>query len=87
MINEAGASPGTLDAAASEVEEIWAAAGLKLTWTFAPSTYDVADGRTIVVIVRRGFSQSYTTGAAEMKRRSDSSLGWLHFDAAERPAM
>jgi hypothetical protein len=53
LVDETGATPRTLDAARTEAAAIWASAGLRLTWSVPPVPFDVMNGRTVVVVVRR----------------------------------
>jgi len=60
VIDEAGAGPETLDDAALEAAAIWAASGLRLTWTPAPRPVDFSDTRAVFVIVRHGLQRRVT---------------------------
>jgi hypothetical protein len=85
LINEAGANPRTLHAAEAEASRIWASAGLRLTWTFPPVPFDVTDGRTVMVIVRRALSRPPTLDATDSHPCSHPPVGWLLFDEDGRP--
>ena len=52
VINEASASPQTLDTAILETSAIWATAGLRLTWMFPPAPLDLTDNRTVAVMIQ-----------------------------------
>lgn len=84
LINEAGAAPQTLDAAAAEAATIWAGVGLRLTWSFGVPV-DPFDGRTVVVIVRRALPQPPGLNPADPHHSSHPPLGWLVFDENGRP--
>jgi hypothetical protein len=85
LINEAGATQETLDAAEAEAGTIWASAGLRLVWTSPPVRLDVSDGRTIVVVVRRGLSRPATVDTADSQACSHPSLGRIRFGEDGRP--
>jgi hypothetical protein len=85
LINEAGAAQQTLDAAEAEAGTIWANAGLRLAWTFSPVPLDVSDGRTVVVVVRRGLSRPATLDAADSQGCSHPQLGRIRFGEDGRP--
>jgi hypothetical protein len=85
LINEAGAAQQTLDAAEAEAGTIWANAGLRLVWTFPPVPLDVSDGRTVVVVVRRGPSRPATVEAADSQGCSHPQLGRIRFGEDGRP--
>jgi hypothetical protein len=85
LINEAGAAQQTLDAAEAEAGTIWANAGLRLEWTFPPVPLDVSDGRTVVVVVRRGLSRPVTVDGADSQAFSHPSLGRIRFGEDGRP--
>jgi hypothetical protein len=80
LIDEAGVDPRALDAARAEAGRIWARAGLRLTWSAPPVPFDVTDGRTVVVMVRRALSRALTLDAA-----GSHACAWLLFDQDGRP--
>jgi hypothetical protein len=86
LIDEAGVAPQTLDAAEAEAGRIWASAGLRLTWSFPPVPFDVEDGRTVVVIVRRALSSPRPLDAADSHTFSRPPLAWIVFGQDERPS-
>jgi hypothetical protein len=85
LVNEAGAAPRALDAARAEAGRIWASTGLRLTWSAPPVPFDVTDGRTVVVIVRRALRQLYATDARDAHAASPGSLGRLVFGEDDQP--
>ena len=53
MVNEARVAPAALDAAAAEAGAIWAEAGVRLEWTFAPASFARLGDDTVIVVLRR----------------------------------
>ena len=86
VINESGAGPQTIDAATSEAREIWAPAGLRLTWSFPPRPLDLTDGRTVIVVVRRALRRPPAVGAVDSKGSAMCLLGQVRFGEDGRPA-
>jgi hypothetical protein len=87
LINEAGVTQETRDAAEAEAGTIWASAGLRLVWTFPPVPLDVSDGRTIVVVVRRRLSRPATVDAADSQACPHRQLGRIRFGEDGRPGI
>jgi hypothetical protein len=86
VLNEAGAPTAAVEAATDEATEIWARAGVRVTFTSPPTPFSLTDGRTVLVIIRRGLAaQPATTLAASAKGKVRRPLGWLTFDAQGRP--
>jgi hypothetical protein len=85
LIDEVGADPRTLNAARAEAGTIWASAGLRLTWSGPPVPFDVTNGRTVVVMVRRALSRPLTLDAADSHACSHPPLAWLLFGEDGRP--
>ncbi len=84
LVDEAGASRQTLDAAASEAGEIWARIGLRFTWTVPPTLPKPADGSSVIVIIRRSLKRMRASNAASANGRVRAPLGWLMFDTDGR---
>ena len=79
VINEASASPQTLDTAILETSAIWATAGLRLTWTFPPAPLDLTDNRTVVVMIQRRLKRPPTLSAGASKGSALPLLGQVPF--------
>jgi hypothetical protein len=79
VINEASASPQTLDTAILETSAIWATAGLRLTWAFPPAPLDLTDNRTVVVMIQRGLKRPPTLSAVSSKGPALPLLGQVPF--------
>jgi hypothetical protein len=79
VINEAAASPQTLDTAILETSAIWATAGLRLTWTFPPAPIDLTDNRTVVVMIQRRLKGPPTLSAVSSKGPALPVLGQVPF--------
>jgi hypothetical protein len=79
VINEASASPQTLDTAILETSAIWATAGLRLTWTFPPAPLDLTDNRTVVVMIQRGLNRPPSLSAVPSKGHALPLLGQVPF--------
>ena len=84
LVNEAGAAPRTLDGAMAEASTIWASAGLRLRWSLPPAPFDVMNGRTVVVVVRRSQLSRRDVDAADT-HASHPPLGRLMFREDGRP--
>lgn len=84
VVNDAGAPPETLRAAAREASEIWKRVGLQLAWTFPPTVPDAAGGRTVIVVIRRHLTPVASVNVAATKGRVRTPLGWLVFDGQGR---
>ena len=82
LINEAGATATTLDAAESEAVRIWETAGLHLIRD-SLSGIDLNDRGTVVVVVRSALQRSPGGGPAESVAHPP--LGWLMFGEDGRP--
>src|SRR4029450_5396545 len=54
VVNEAGVAADALDAAAAEAGAIWAEAGVRLEWTFAPTSFAQLGDDTVLVVIRHG---------------------------------
>jgi hypothetical protein len=83
LIDEAGVEPETLEVAVAETSDIWAPAGLRFTWTSAPTQPPPPDGRTVIVVIRRDLRPMWPAGAASASGRKRP-LGWLSFDEQGR---
>jgi hypothetical protein len=79
LIDEVGTDPRTLDAAKAEAITIWASAGRVLT--FATPPIDLTDGRTVIVIIRRGLLSTASGHAAGSDASSPHPLGRINFQA------
>jgi hypothetical protein len=79
VINEASASPQTLDTAILETSAIWATAGLRLTWTFPPAPLDLTDNRTVVVMIQRRLKRPPNFSAVSSKGPALPLLGQVPF--------
>jgi hypothetical protein len=84
VIDEAGATPETLQVAAEEASEIWRRAGLRLTWTSSPELPGPPDGRSVIVVIRRDLKRSASASAVSAKGPLRPPLGWLVFDEQGR---
>ena len=84
LINEAGVVPQTLGDTREEVARIWTTAGLRLTWTVPPMSFDVSDPGTVVVIVRRTLSRHSGVSSNGLRGATDSALGWVLFDGDDK---
>jgi hypothetical protein len=85
LVNEAGALDQTLNAAKAEAGAIWASAGVRLVWISPPVPLDEPDGRTAVVIIRRGLSRPAKADPADAHAGSHPSIGWVRFGDDGRP--
>jgi hypothetical protein len=85
VVDEVGAPREVLEAAAVEASEIWENVGLRLTWTFPPMPVPTPDGRTVIVVLRRQLSPVVGVNVAATNGRVRKPLGWVVFDAQERP--
>ena len=65
VVNEAGVAAAVLDAAAWEAGAIWAGAGVRLTWTFAPTSFERMGADTVVVVIRRALRTPPVSGSSE----------------------
>jgi hypothetical protein len=84
VVNEAGVAPSALDAAAAEAGTIWAGAGVRLAWTFAPTSFERTDDDTVVVVIRRALRTPAASGQTEPP--VSHALGRISFGADGRPA-
>jgi hypothetical protein len=86
VVNEAGAPAEAIEAAMREATAIWAPAGVRVTFTFPPTPFSVTDGRTVLVMIRRGLvAQPAARRVANAKGKVRRPLGWLTFDGEGRP--
>lgn len=84
VVNEAGIAPAALDAAAAEAGAIWNEAGIRLEWTFAPTSFEQRDEDTVIVVIRRALR---TRAASDTGEPSPSrALGRISFSPEDRPA-
>lgn len=77
VLNEAHASRESLDVAMREAAEIWAGAGLRLTWFEGMSTADATTERPVIVMVRRVLVSAPAN--AESRAHARPPLGWVPF--------
>jgi hypothetical protein len=77
VVNEAGASPPMLEAAAAETRAIWATAGLQLTWRLRALDESAAADGTIIVVIRHKIVP---------RANAPARLGQIAFGADGRPA-
>ena len=84
LINDAGAVPRMLDDARAEAAKIWTPAGLRLAWTAPPTSFDVTDPGTAVLIVRRALSRRAGVKSGSSRAVPDPALGWLLFDGNDK---
>jgi hypothetical protein len=84
LINEADAVPRVLDDAQAEAAKIWTAAGLRLAWTAPPTSFDVTDPGTVLLIVRRALSRHSGVESGNSRAVPDSALGWLLLDGNDK---
>jgi hypothetical protein len=85
VVDDVGAQREVLDVAATEAGEIWERVGLHFTWTFTPTPVPPPDGRTVIVVLRRELSPIAGVTVAATNGRVRRPLGWVVFDAQERP--
>jgi hypothetical protein len=78
VVNEAGASRNSLDAARRQAAEIWSDAGLSPVWLQPPVTFDPADGPTVVVMVRQMLVRR-PEAPAPASAPTRLPLGWVPF--------
>lgn len=83
FVNEADATPQTLDEAAAEASAIWEAAGLNVTWEVAPLEARAADDTTVMVIIRRTLLPA--AGHSPAPPAGGSPLGRIVFGTDDRP--
>jgi hypothetical protein len=84
VANQAGVTPTTLDAAAAEAGAIWAEAGVRLEWTFKPTSFERADDDTVVLVIRGGLRTPPASGQTEPA--ASHALGRISFAGDGRPA-
>jgi hypothetical protein len=84
LIDSAGVVPRTLDDAKAEVAKIWTTAGLRLTWTVPPMSFEISHPETVVVIVRRALSRHSAVKSDASRGVPDVALGWVLFDGDDR---
>ena len=84
VANEAGVAPEVLDAAAFEAGAIWARAGVRLTWTFAPTSFERMGADTVVVVIRRALRTPPVSESSEPS--ASHALGRISFGVDGRPA-
>jgi hypothetical protein len=53
---------------------------LRLTWTAPPSSFEISDPETVVVVVRRALSRHSGVESESSRGVPDSALGWVLFD-------
>ena len=80
LIDTAGVVPRTLDDAKAEVARIWSTAGLRLTWTVPPVSFEITQPGTVVVIVRRALSRHSAVKSDTSRGVPGAALGWVLFD-------
>ena len=83
VVNEAGVAPAALEATASEAGAIWAEAGVRLEWTFAPTSFARADDDTIIVVIRRALRAPPASSQTEPP--ASHALGRISFGIDGRP--
>jgi hypothetical protein len=84
VVNEAGVAADALDAAAAEAGAIWAEAGVRLEWTFAPTSFAQLGDDTVLVVIRHALR---TPPASDRSEPSAShALGRISFATDGRPA-
>jgi hypothetical protein len=84
LINDAGAVPRLLDDARAEVAKIWTTAALRLAWTAPPTSFDVTDPGTVLLIVRRALSSRSGVESGNSRAVPDPALGWVLFDGNDK---
>ena len=84
LINQAGAIPRVLDDAQAEAAKIWTAAGLRLAWTAPPTSFDVTDSGTVLLIVRRALSRRSGGESGTPRAVPGPALGWILFDGNDK---
>ena len=84
VVNEAGVAADVVDAAAWEAGAIWAGAGVRLTWTFAPTSFERMGADTVVVVIRRALRTPPVSGSSEPS--ASHALGRISFGVDGRPA-
>ena len=83
VVNEAGIAPAALYAAAAEAGAIWNEAGIRLEWTFAPTSFEQRDEDTVIVVIRRALR---TRAASDTANRRPACAGPDGFSPEDRPA-
>lgn len=83
VVNEAGVTSTTLDAAAAEAGAIWAEVGVRLEWTFAPTSFARLGDDTVVVVLRRALRTPASDGS---EPSASHALGRISFAPDGRPA-
>lgn len=83
VVNEARVAPAALNAAAAEAGEIWAGAGVRLEWTFEPTSFERLGSDTAVVVIRRALRTSPASGTSQPS--ASHALGRTSFAADGRP--
>jgi len=84
VVNEAGVAPEALDAAAREAGAIWAGAGVRLEWTFAPTSFVRLGDDTVIVVLRRALRTPPVSDRSEPS--ASHALGQISFAPDGRPA-
>jgi len=84
LINGAGAVARMLDDAQAEAAKIWTTAGLRLVWTAPPTSFDVTDPGTVVLIVRPALSRRSGVESGSSRAVPDPALGWVLFDGNDK---
>jgi hypothetical protein len=84
VVNEAGIAHEALDAAAAEAGAIWAGAGVRLEWTFAPTSFTRSDADTVFVVIRHALRTPPASGGTEPS--ASHALGRISFATDGRPA-
>jgi len=84
LINAAGAVPRMLDDAEAEAAKIWTTAGLDVAWTAPPTSFDVTDPGTVVLVVRPALSRRSAVESGSSRAVPGPALGWILFDANDK---
>jgi hypothetical protein len=83
VVNTAGIPGAMVDGALAETVAIFAAAGVRVSWTLTATPRVTDDGQRLVVMLVRG--PFPPAPATLVTHRPDSALAWLDFDANDRP--
>jgi hypothetical protein len=78
--------PAALEAAAAEATDIWAGAGLRLTWRSQPAADETSASGLVFVVILPRLTKPLGVTAAHSRQRAPLTLGQVPFDDDGRPA-
>jgi hypothetical protein len=78
VVNQAGATHGSLAGAQDEARDIWAAGGLRLVWLERGGIVSPADGRTVSILVRDDLVR-HSRPSAPPRSPAAQPLAWTLF--------